>query len=229
MTAKSRATLLSYYSQRGWAGMDIQELTDLLDSIVVTGETGATMSTTDLDLGASGTAGSLDIFPTTASKGKLHVTVTDQTGDTTVSLVIAAMAAARTITLPDPLAAADILTGKQASVARTATADGTTTGTIAAAGKIQSITVTCDDANKIIILPTPTPGTLVILANGSTGYELRSSAPATIAINGGTDTAAESAIPASCVVFAYCATATTWLALQIANDGTVAGVEAAAN
>lgn len=74
----------------------------------------------NLDLGASGVAGTLDVFPTTASKGKLQISVTDQTGDTTVSLAIGAMAAARTITLRDPGAAASILTTTDATAAATA-------------------------------------------------------------------------------------------------------------
>lgn len=64
----------------------------------------------NLDAGASGTAGTLDVFPSTASKGKLQVAVTDQTGNTTVTLQIGAMAAARAITLADPLGTANILT-----------------------------------------------------------------------------------------------------------------------
>lgn len=228
MTAMTRAALLAYYKQRGIAGMDQKELTDLFDSIVVTGETGATMSTTDLDLGSSGVAGSLDIFPSTASKGRLRATVTDQTGDTIVSLIIGAMAAARSITLADPLADADILTGKMAAVARTATADGTTTGTIADAGLIQTVIVTCDDANKIIILPTPTPGRIVILHNGATGYELRSSAPASVAINAGTGVAAESAIAANSTCVMICVTSTAWKGFFLDADSDVAKVEAAA-
>src|SRR5688572_11986604 len=42
---------------------------------------------TNLDAGASGTAGSVDVFPTTAAKGKLAITCTDQDTDATVSLV----------------------------------------------------------------------------------------------------------------------------------------------
>ena len=64
----------------------------------------------DIDAGASGTAGSVDIFPTTASKGKLAITCTDQTGNTTVSLVAGAMAGATTITLRDPGSAASFVT-----------------------------------------------------------------------------------------------------------------------
>lgn len=113
------------------------------------------------------------------------------------------------------------------TAARTATADGSGTGTIAAAGMLQFVTVTSDDANKIVVLPTPTPGTIVVLRNGGTGYELRSSAPATVAINGGTGSNAESAIAANTMVIAVCTTATTWQAISLAGT-TLAAVEAAA-
>ncbi len=113
------------------------------------------------------------------------------------------------------------------TAARTATADGSGTGTIAAAGMLQFVTVTSADANHIVVLPTPTPGTIVILRNGATGYELRSSAPATVAINGGAASNAESAIAASTMVIAVCTSATTWQAIGIAG-ATLAGVEAAA-
>lgn len=122
------------------------------------------------------------------------------------------------------------LTGQLAAyptAARTATADGSGTGTIAAAGMLQFVTVTSADANHIVVLPTPTPGTIVILRNGATGYELRSSAPATVAINGGAASNAESAIAASTMVIAVCTSATTWQAIGIAG-ATLAGVEAAA-
>ena len=122
------------------------------------------------------------------------------------------------------------LTGQLAAyptVARTATTAGDGTGTIAAAGMLQFVTVTSADANHIVVLPTPTPGTIVILRNGATGYELRSSAPATVAINGGTGASAESAIAANTMVIAVCTSATTWQAIGIAG-ATLAGVEAAA-
>lgn len=113
------------------------------------------------------------------------------------------------------------------TVARTATVAGATTGTIADAGMLQFVTVTASDANHIIILPTPTPGTIVILRNGATGYELRSSAPATVAINGGAEANAESAIAANTMVIAVCTSATTWQAIGLAGT-TLAAVEAAA-
>lgn len=182
---------------------------------------------TNIDAGASGTAGSVDVFPTTAASGKLTITASDQPADHAVVVNLAAMAATRTLSLTDPLAAADFLFGSQGAVARTATADGTTTGTIAAKGILQTVVVTSDDANKIIVLPTPTPGTIVLLVNGATGYELRSSTPASIAINGGTGAGAESAIAASTLVVAVCKTATSWAAFSLVGT-TLAAVEAAA-
>lgn len=114
------------------------------------------------------------------------------------------------------------------SVSRTATADGTGTGTIADAGGLQFVTVTSDDANKIIVLPAPTPGVVVILHNGATGYELRSSAPATVAINAGTGANAESAIAANSTVVMICVSATAWKGFFLDADSDVAKVEAAA-
>lgn len=122
-----------------------------------------------------------------------------------------------------------IITGTPSAVARTATSDGLTTGTIAAAGKLQHITVTSADANNIIVLPPPTPGVIVVLVNGTTGYELRTTDPATIGINGGVGSAAESAIPASTTAILICESATSWKGLQLSSTaGTLAKVEVAA-
>lgn len=185
--------------------------------------------TTNLDAGASGTAGTVDVFPTTALKGKLSLTKSDNTNDDTTTINVAGQAAAQTLTVPDPLASADFILGSQAAVARTATVDGTGTGTIADKGCLQKITVTAGgDANSIIVLPTPTPGTIVILYVGATGFELRTSDPATIGINGGTGAGAESAIPANTTAIMYCESATSWKGLQMGSDGTLAKVEVAA-
>lgn len=116
-----------------------------------------------------------------------------------------------------------------ASTAVTATDDGTGTGTIADGTSF--VTVNADsDATHIVILPTPTPGTIVYLTeNGSTGYELRSSAPNTVAINGGTATNAESAIAgAITLVRCVCVSSTLWIATQFDADGDESKVEAAA-
>lgn len=114
--------------------------------------------------------------------------------------------------------------------ARTVTADGTGTGTIAAgAGQLQVIVVTSDDANKILVLPAPVVGIIIVIINGTTGYELRSSDPATIGINGGTGAGAESEIPASTTAILICETATNWKGFQMSSAaGTLAAVEVAA-
>jgi hypothetical protein len=141
----------------------------------------------------------------------------------------AAQATTRTYTIPDALASCNFLLGTQGAVARTATADGLTTGTIADGGLLQFVVVTCDSADKIIVLPTPTPGTIIVLHNGATGYELRSSAPNTVLINGGTGGAAvESAIPANSTAIMICVTATAWKGFFMDADSDLAKVEAAA-
>ena len=182
---------------------------------------------TNIDAGASGTAGTVDVFPTTASKGKLAISCTDQTGDTTAALVMGAQAAARTYTVPDAgVSAANVVLTSMPNVARTATADGLTTGTIADGTTF--VTVTSADANNIIVLPTPTPGVVVSLLNGATGYELRTSAPATISINGGAGANAESAIGANVLVVARCVSATAWIGTNYSTAGTVSATEVAA-
>lgn len=114
------------------------------------------------------------------------------------------------------------------AIARTATSDGLTTGTIASGPMLQFISVTSASANNIIVLPAPTPGTIVVLAVGANGFELRSSDPATIAINGGTGSAAESAISANMCVVAICTSATTWQGFTLTSAGVLAAIQVAA-
>jgi hypothetical protein len=113
-------------------------------------------------------------------------------------------------------------------VARTATGTGATTGTIADAGSYQVIAVTSTSANDIIILPTPTPGTVIDLYGGASGYEIRSSAPGSVEIGDGTVAAtAESAIPALSAVHLTCISATLWVGWMVV-DSTLAAVPGAA-
>jgi hypothetical protein len=114
----------------------------------------------------------------------------------------------------------------QNTEARTATADGLTTGIIA--DTTDFVVVTSADANHIITLPTPTPGRVVRLRNAGTGYELRSSAPGTVAINGGTGASAESAIGANILTMCVCDSATTWVCTNFTAAGVVAATEVAA-
>jgi len=157
-------------------------------------------------------------------------------GDTNIDLNLTAKGTG-SIASASPVAFASTLevTGAQtnaagiqcAAVARTATADGTGTGTIADGTSV--VAVTSGNADHIIVLPTPTPGTIVWLIGDATGYELRSSAPATVAINGGTGENAESAVASTDVLTrAVCATATTWIVTHFAADGTESKADAAA-
>jgi len=123
--------------------------------------------------------------------------------------------------------AATFTAGQQsASVAITATvggaaiADGTTFATVDADS----------NAAYIVILPTPTPGNIVWLTeDGTTGYELRSDTPASVAINGGTEASGESAIAgATTMVRCVCVSATSWICSQWDADGNESKVTAAA-
>jgi hypothetical protein len=69
-------------------------------------ESGDDQKFTNLDLGASAEAGTLDIFPSTASKGKTRFSAADNAGDTVTEIKNASQAAARTLTIPDPGASA---------------------------------------------------------------------------------------------------------------------------
>lgn len=108
----------------------------------------------------------------------------------------------------------------------TATTTGATTGTILP-GTTQA-TVTSDSADKIVILPAPVVGKQIVIHNGATGYELRTSDPATIAINAGTGTNAESAIAANSTCVLICVTTTAWKGYFLDADSDVAKIQAAA-
>ncbi len=115
---------------------------------------------------------------------------------------------------------------KYTATSRTATVAGATTGTIAD-GTGFVVAGNGGDANNIIILPSPTVGSFLFLY--TTGaLEVRSSTPASVAINGGTGASAESAIPSGALCVFICVTTTAWLAFQITNAGVVSGVEVAA-
>jgi hypothetical protein len=60
-----------------------------------------TLRITNIDAGASGTAGSIDIFPTTASKGKIALAATANTNNDTLTITNAAYGQATTLTIPD--------------------------------------------------------------------------------------------------------------------------------
>lgn len=92
----------------------------------------------------------------------------------------------------------------------------------------EHVSVTSSNANYIVVLPQPVVGKMLVINVGATGFELRSSAPATIAINGGSGASAESAIAANSTILAICLSATAWKAIFLDADSDVAKVEAAA-
>jgi len=63
--------------------------------------TGTTLTGTGVTAGASGTAGTITVYPTTASKGSLTITQSDNSGNTVNAINVAAQAAARNISIPD--------------------------------------------------------------------------------------------------------------------------------
>lgn len=60
----------------------------------------------NIDAGASGAAGTVDVFPATAARGKVSIAAADSTGDTTTTITNASQAGARTYTIPDAGASA---------------------------------------------------------------------------------------------------------------------------
>jgi hypothetical protein len=108
-----------------------------------------------VSIGSSGTAGAINIFPATASKGSFAIDVTDQTGDTEVGFNINAMGQATVLNFADPgIAAAyvpastaaltvaemDILDGATITTAELNRLDDSNeTETITAAGAISTV------------------------------------------------------------------------------------------
>ena len=82
---------------------------------------------TNVDAGASGTAGTVDVFPSTAAKGKIAISAADSAGDTTTTITNASQAGARTYTIPDGGASASFVLSTGTSTATTATSTELTT------------------------------------------------------------------------------------------------------
>lgn len=67
---------------------------------------GTTPAFTDVDVGADGTAGSLDIFPASASNGKIIITATNNGAARNLTITNAALGQTTALVIPDPGAAA---------------------------------------------------------------------------------------------------------------------------
>jgi hypothetical protein len=97
------------------------------------------LTLTNVDVGASGTAGSVDVFPSTASKGKITISAVANTGDTALTITNAAQSATATMTLPDTNGAAEfVMTAAAQTVTGVKTMSGANVITHAPTGlKIQ--------------------------------------------------------------------------------------------
>lgn len=147
----------------------------------------ASYTAQDIDLGSSGVAGSLDIFPSTASKGKRHFVAANNAADYTITETNASFGQAATITLPDPGAAAanyvlsegaatingvktfGSLNLHKATNAITAFAGGGQASATALTSTINSIT-TCATAADSVKLPTATAGSIIQVSNLGAAY-----------------------------------------------------------
>ncbi len=70
----------------------------------------------NIDAGASGVAGSVDVFPATAARGKLTLACANQTGNTAVTLQADAMGQATTVHIADTTLAATYVVQSTAAV-----------------------------------------------------------------------------------------------------------------
>lgn len=176
--------------------------------------------------GNTAIAGTLTTTGATVLNGGLTMdtnkfTVADTSGNTSIGGTLA-------VTGNSTLTGALTCTaGVQSSaVAVTATTAGDGTGIIPAGTAYA--TVTSSGATKIVSLPAPVVGNVIRLYVGANGYELITSAPATISLNGNTPSAAhKSSIAANTLVTATCVSATAWVATSLNAAGTTAAVEAA--
>jgi hypothetical protein len=129
----------------------------------ITTLTAPTVALTDVDAGASGTAGSVDIFPATASRGKISITAANSSGDTTTAIVNASQSGARTYTIPDAGASASFVMTEGTQTINGTKTIGTLITTNADAGASGT-------AGSIDIFPaTASSGKIAITAANSAG------------------------------------------------------------
>ena len=168
---------------------------------------------TDSSLILSSTGTGADALQISASAGGIDITATGAATIDAASLVITGAVTAAT------------------GVQSTATAlTATDAGVAIPAGTAAALINADSDANHIVILPAPVVGNVInIIETATTGYELRSSTPASIAINGGTASNGESAIAGAITyIKCVCVSSTSWICSQYDADGDESKVEAAA-
>jgi hypothetical protein len=129
-----------------------------------------TLTATNIDVGASGSVGTLDVFPATGSRGKLAVAVANQTGNTTVTFQVDEMGQATAVHLADPGAAASYVAQSTAALtlAEMDVLDGAVAGTNAASkvvipgadGKVGAITFDGAVTQEVAPITTVNVGTV---------------------------------------------------------------------
>jgi hypothetical protein len=89
-----------------------------------------------LQIGASGTVGAFNVYPTTASKGSIRILAADSTGNTVTTITNAAQSGAATYTIPDAGTSSFVMTAGSQTVggAKTFSSAITPTAGVAAAG-----------------------------------------------------------------------------------------------
>jgi len=103
---------------------------------------------TNLDAGASGTAGTVDVFPTTATKGKLIISCAAQTGNTNYTIRAAAAGQAATVLFGDPGKATAVYVAMSNTVMTPTKVNALIQG-IAAGYKVARGTVACTASSAI--------------------------------------------------------------------------------
>jgi len=114
------------------------------------------------------------------------------------------------------------------AVSRQATADGTGTGTIAT-GTSFVTAVDPTQATDWMTLPSPVAGTIIWIGtvDDAAGFEVRTSDPATIALNGNVGAGLESAIPATASLLRFvCISSNDWIGTMFDADGDEAKIPA---
>lgn len=156
----TKASQLAASAQRG----DMRALGALLRDLIAN-----TPGVADFDLGSSGVAGSLDVFPTTASKGKLSVVAADSAGNTTTTITNASQAAARTYTIPDAGASGKFAMGG-GNLAQTCVSNAATCSRLSGVITSESLSTAAAGSQALTITNTLVAATDVILVtmNGGT-------------------------------------------------------------
>ncbi len=124
----------------------------------------AGVTATNIDAGASGTAGSIDIFPTTAAKGKIALAATANTNNDTTTITNAAQGGAYTYTIPDSGGAASfVMTAGTQTIAGVKTFSSSHAGN----GITRYIEVSLTNAQMLDLADTPVE---LIAAPGATTF-----------------------------------------------------------